>query len=99
LLVAEEEEDALAFFGGFDEGVVEFELKFDGALVRKKSSRDGVMRKMLKTNGAELYRVMAKRIPQTLSKKSAVREMGVYGVKKLWRFCRTVHRRTAAWIL
>ncbi len=71
----EEGEAALAFFGGFDEGAGE--LEFDGALVRKRSSRDGVMRKMLRTSGAELYNVRAKRIPQTLSKTSARSEMGV----------------------
>ena len=74
-MLIEEGEAALALLEGFDEGAVE--LEFEGALVRNRSSRDGVMRKMPRTNGAELYNVKAKRIPQTLSKKSAMSEMGV----------------------
>lgn len=50
---------------------------FDGELVKHKTSNAGVTKKILKTIGVELYKVIANKRAQTLSKKSATKDMGV----------------------
>jgi hypothetical protein len=49
----------------------------NGELLSSKSSTAGVMRNMFNPNGADEYNVMAKRIAETFSRKSAVAATGV----------------------
>ena len=69
------------FFACFDLGGREPFAVFGDALVRKSRSNAGVIKNMLRTNGVDEYKVMAKRMAQTLSKKSATPATAVKGVK------------------
>jgi hypothetical protein len=54
---------------------------------------------MLRTSGADEYKVMANKMAQTFSRKSAIRATSVYGAKKECRVCSAVQRNTADCVL
>lgn len=79
-------------FGGFDEILERFAVAARGILYIMAT---GASRSKMRSMGVSAYRVVARRIAPTFSRKSTAHDNSPYGLKKNCRDCNADQRMTA----